>query len=75
MSFAVPLEKMSRVEKLRAMEALWADLSQTEAQFDSPEWHAQALREAETALQSGRATFSKWDDAKQRLRDTAAEPR
>jgi len=29
---------MSRDEKLRAMEAIWADLSQDEDRFESPAW-------------------------------------
>ena len=41
----LPLKKMSRDEKLRAMEALWADLSQDENRLESPAWHGQALRE------------------------------
>jgi hypothetical protein len=32
---------------LRAMEALWADLSKDDDRLESPEWHARALREAE----------------------------
>jgi len=47
MPVVLPLQKMSRDEKLRAMEALWADLSQDEDRFESPVWHAQALREAD----------------------------
>jgi hypothetical protein len=53
MPVALPLKKMSRDEKLRAMEALWADLSQDEDRFESPAWHEQALRDAERAVKSG----------------------
>jgi len=41
------LKKMSRNEKLMAMEALWADLSQDESSVDSPAWHEEALRQTE----------------------------
>jgi Putative addiction module component len=64
MPIALPLKKMSRDEKLRAMEALWADLSQDEARFESPVWHDHALREAERAVKTGKARFSDWEEAK-----------
>jgi hypothetical protein len=73
MPVILPLQKMSRDDKLRAMEALWADLSQDEARFESPTWHAQALREAERAVKSGKAKFSDWDEAKKRIRRKAAK--
>lgn len=62
---------MSRDEKLRAMEAIWADLSQDEKQFESPAWHEQALRETEQLVKTGAAKFSDWEEAKKRLRDKA----
>jgi hypothetical protein len=70
----LPLKRMSRDEKLRAMEAIWADLSQDEERFESPAWHEKALREAERAVKSGKAQFSDWEDAKKRLRRKAAKP-
>jgi len=73
MPVALPLKKMSRDEKLRAMEALWADLSKDDDRFESPAWHAQALREAERAMKSGKAKFSDWDEAKKRIRRKAAK--
>jgi hypothetical protein len=73
MATVLPLKKMSRVEKLRAMEAIWADLSQDEGLFKSPAWHEEALREAERAVESGKAKFVDWEKAKQRLRRKAAK--
>jgi len=32
----LPLEKMTREEKLRIMEELWVGLSRNESQFESP---------------------------------------
>ena len=71
MPVVLPLQKVSRDEKLRAMEALWADLSKDDDRFESPAWHAQALREAERAMKSGKAKFSDWDEAKKRIRRKA----
>ena len=38
----------------------------------SPAWHADALREAETAVRAGRAHFVDWENAKTRLSRIAA---
>lgn len=73
MPVVLPLQKMSRDEKLRAMEALWADLSKDVDGFESPAWHAQVLREAERAMKNGKAKFSDWDEAKKRIRRKAAK--
>jgi len=72
MPVILPLQKMSRDEKLRAMEALWADLSKDDDRFESPAWHAQELREAERAMENRKAKFSDWDEAKKRIRRKAA---
>ena len=42
---ALEIQQLPRQEKLRLMEALWADLSRDEAEVESPAWHADALRE------------------------------
>lgn len=73
MQTILPLKKMSRVEKLREMEAIWVDLSGDEVAFESPPWHADALREAERAVAAGTAKFSDWEEAKKRLRRKAAK--
>ena len=73
MPVVLPLKKMSRDEKLRAMEALWVDLSRDEDRFESPAWHEQALREAERAVKTGKARFSDWEQAKKRIRRKAAK--
>ena len=71
MPLTLPLKKMSRDDKLRAMEAIWADLSADAAKVASPPWHAEALRHAERQVKSGQAKFSDWDDAKVRIRRKA----
>jgi hypothetical protein len=68
MPVTLPLKKMSRDEKLRIMEAIWADLSQNEEAFQSPKWHEEALRETERLVEQGRAKFSDWEEAKRRIR-------
>jgi len=73
MPVVLPLQKMSRDEKLRAMEALWADLSKNDDRFESPPWHAEALRESERVVKNGKAKFSDWEIAKKRIRRKAAK--
>ena len=72
MQVALLLKKMSRIEKLRAMEALWTDLSRDEGSFDSPAWHEQELRTAERLVKTRKAQFGSWEDAKKRIRRKAA---
>ena len=60
---------MTLEEKLRAMEALWADLSRKEANIQSPLWHEQVLKEREDRVKSGQAKFESWEQAKRELRD------
>ena len=69
MQATLPLDRMTREEKLRAMEELWADLSRDEAQFESPAWHGDVLRERVEAVKSGKKAFVDWETAKKKLRD------
>jgi hypothetical protein len=62
---SIPLDKMSLAEKLDAMEALWADLSQTPADVPVPQWHRDVLK----ARQESPAIWLDWEQAKASLRD------
>ncbi|HEY3326443.1 MAG TPA: addiction module protein [Novimethylophilus sp.] len=66
------LAQLTRSEKLRMMEALWDDLAHDITPFPSPEWHGDALNEAEHARTSGQADFIDWETAKKALRDGKA---
>ena len=65
----LPLDRMTREDKLRAMEELWEDLSRDEAQFESPAWHGDVLRDRAEAVNSGKEKFMDWETAKQELRN------
>ena len=69
METGLPLERMTVAEKLRAMEALWADLSRNADAFDSPAWHADVLREREKRVREGQESYVDWETAKKELRD------
>ena len=69
MDITLPLEQMTVAEKLRAMEALWADLSSHEQEVPSPAWHEDVLKERADRVNSGQETYIDWEIAKQQLRD------
>jgi hypothetical protein len=73
MPITLPLKKMTRNDKLRAMEAIWADLSRDESKVDAPAWHGEALQEAERLVKQGKAKFSDWEDAKKRIHRKASK--
>jgi hypothetical protein len=62
------IEKMSRTEKLQAMEAIWADLSKSETDLESPAWHNDVLKETEARVAAGRERIADWETAKRELR-------
>jgi hypothetical protein len=62
------IAQMSRDEKIRAMEALWADLSRNEADVESPSWHKDILEETNGRVAAGCERTTDWDAAKQELR-------
>ncbi|HOX55825.1 MAG TPA: addiction module protein [Candidatus Paceibacterota bacterium] len=74
MAVTLPIGRMSRADKLRAMEALWADLSRDEAEFESPDWHGTVLRETERLVRDGKAKFSNWPAARRRIHRKAGRP-
>lgn len=63
------IENLTLTEKLRMMEAIWDDLSRDPVALTSPEWHAQALKNAERVHAENQAVFVPWDIAKKKLRD------
>lgn len=72
MEAILPLDKMTVAEKLRAMEAIWADLSRDESQIESPEWHGMILRERDAKVKSGEEKPIEWEAAKKQLRKKLA---
>jgi hypothetical protein len=65
---ATEIQQMPRREKLRLMEALWADLSRDETELESPAWHADALRETSERVARGEEKILDWEQAKVELR-------
>ena len=51
------IKKMSRIERLQAMEAIWDSLIDEESEIDSPEWHRDILEEWKKNIKTGKAEF------------------
>lgn len=62
------IQQLSLHEKLLVMEALWDDISRTEAAPDVPQWHKDVLDEREQLITEGKARFIDWEDAKEQIR-------
>lgn len=62
------IENMSREEKLRAMEALWQEISKEEPLPESPAWHGVVLKHTQSQVSAGAEQAMDWEEAKRRLR-------
>ena len=51
------IKKMSRIERLQAMEALWDSLIDEESEIESPEWHQDILEQRKRKIEAGKAEF------------------
>lgn len=71
MRLAIPLDEMTTVEKLQAIEELWADLQRVPEEVPSPGWHADVLAARERRVHDGTSRFSEWSTAKDRIREKA----
>ena len=69
MQTTLALDKMTKEEKLRIMEALWIDLTKSQEEFSSPGWHEDVLIAREERIKSGIEEYKDWEIAKKELRD------
>jgi len=67
----IPLDEMTTVEKLQAIEEIWVDLQRAPEEVPSPRWHADVLAAREHRVREGTSRFSDWDTAKARIREKA----
>lgn len=70
MDVALPLDKMTTTEKLRALQEIWEDLCHTSEDIPSPSWHADVLGAREERIQQGKSEFVDWTEAKRKIRDS-----
>ncbi len=69
MNISLPLDKMTSLDKIAVMEKLWDDLCRNAESFSSPEWHQGVLQAREKEIDEGKAQFSAFDHAKDRIRN------
>jgi hypothetical protein len=65
---SIQIEKMSREEKIRTMEAIWTDLSSYESELESPAWHEAVLNETKARFAANQEKIIDWKTAKHELR-------
>lgn len=53
----IEIKRMSIIERLRMMEAIWDSLLYDEAEIESPEWHQDILAERKKKIKNGEAEF------------------
>jgi len=60
------IKKMSTIERLQTMEAIWDTLLYDEIEIESPEWHRDVLEERRRKIDSGKAKFFSVEELKKR---------
>lgn len=61
------IQKMSPIERLSTMEALWDAMCHEEKEPTSPDWHGDLLEARRARIASGEAKFVSLDEAKKRI--------
>lgn len=69
MDISLPLDKMTSLDKIAVMEKIWDDLCRNPESISSPEWHRQVLQAREREINEGKAKFTAFDRAKERIRN------
>ena len=62
------VSRLSKAERLQALEWLWASLSKEQQDIESPEWHGEVLVARKAKVDSGEAQFLSVAQLKKRLR-------
>ncbi len=61
---SVEIKKMSTIERLQAMEALWSSLLYEDDEIESPEWHKDILEQRKRKIKYGKAKFITLEELK-----------
>ena len=62
------VSRLSKAERLQAMEWIWASLSEKPDEIESPEWHGEVLAARKAKVDSGAAQFLSVEQLKEHLR-------
>ena len=66
-ALATEIRRLTPVEKLQLVEALWDDLATNKDPLPLPEWHRQVLAEDQRRYQANPAEGSPWPEVKARV--------
>ena len=58
------ISKMSVLERLQTMEALWDSLTRESTRIRSPKWHEELLSERKEKIEGGNANFISLEELK-----------
>ncbi len=58
------ISKMSVLERLQTMEALWDSLNHEQVEITSPDWHGDVLSGRAKIIKSGKAQFKSLEELK-----------
>ena len=61
------VSRLSKAERLQALEWLWASLSKEQQDIESPEWHGEVLAARKAKVDSDEAQFLNVAQLKERL--------
>ena len=62
------VSRLSKTERLQALEWLWASLVKEQEDIESPEWHGEVLAARQAKADAGEAQFISVAELKKRLR-------
>ena len=68
MQNAIEIKHLTREQKLKMVDALWADLLPEEELLESPAWHKKALQKTEKRLKESKERILDWHTAKKDIR-------
>lgn len=68
MDISLLLDKMTNLEKIAVIEKLWDDLCRDPEFIQSPKWHQEVLESREKDVNEGKAKFTSFDKAKERIK-------
>ena len=64
----IELARMSKIQRLQTMEAIWDSLIHETADIESPEWHLDVLAARKKKIEEGNAEFFSVDELRSRYR-------
>ena len=65
---SLEIEKMSKIQRLQTMEAIWDSLIHETTDIESPEWHQDVLTARKRNIEEGKAEFCSIEELRSRYK-------